>query len=195
MAGALALAAGLGAYALAGRAPSAAQAHADSMLGHSTGEVAPNGTYTTAAGTTATIAALSGKATMVWFVAGGCASCAASIPAVASHLGQLTGRGLRVLTLGLSGDFPAGRAGVAQLLSFGRSAAGSNVERPGWRWGMASKPLSVAYDPSGTPDVYVLIGPGGHIRYRSSVPVSTMPKLLAAAGALGGHTGPSGPAG
>ncbi len=88
---------------------------------------------------------------MVWFVAGGCASCAASIPAVASHLGQVTGRGLRVLTLGLSGDFLPGRAEVAQLLSFGRSVAGSNVERPGWRWWLASKPFGVAYDLSDTP--------------------------------------------
>lgn len=180
MAGALVVVLGLGIYALLGtggnRATRGVRAGANGALGSSTAELAPDGIFTTAAGTTTTIASLRGTPTMVWFVAGGCASCAASIPAVAAHLGQLTRRGLRVLTLGLSGDFSAGRAGVAQLLSFGRSAAGSNVERPGWLWGMASKLLSVAYDPSGTPDAYVLIGAGGHIRYRSSVPVSTMPE-------------------
>ncbi len=46
---------------------------------------------------------------------------------------------------------------------------------------MASESLSLAYDPSGTPDVYVLIGPNGHIRYRNSVPYSTMGSLIAAA--------------
>lgn len=92
-----------------------------------------------------------------------------------------------MLTLGLYGDFPRGRAGVAQLLSFASSAAGGSVERPDWLWGMASKSLSLAYDPSGTPDVYTLIGPRGHIRFHNSAPVSTMPQLLAAAAALGGR--------
>ncbi|MDA8357622.1 MAG: thioredoxin family protein [Actinomycetota bacterium] len=66
---------------------------------------APNGTFATPAGTVATIASLRNKPTMVWFVAGGCASCAASIQAVASHLHQLTRARLRVVTLGLYGDF------------------------------------------------------------------------------------------
>lgn len=149
--------------------------------------LAPNGTFTTPNGATGTIASFRGKPTMVWFVAGGCASCAASIPAVAAHLGEITGHGVQVLTLGLYGDFPNGKGGVAQLLSFGQATAGSTVVRPGWHWGMASKALSMAYDPSGTPDQYVLVGPGGHIRYRNSVPDSTMTQLLAAATALSGH--------
>lgn len=189
-AGALVLAAGLGAYALAGTGsgatnPKAPAAPSANQAAPAT--LAPNGTYTTSSGTTATIASLRGTPTMVWFVAGGCASCAASIPAVASHLDQLTGAGLRVLTLGLYGDFASGKTGVAQLLSFGRAAAGTNVERPGWHWGMASKSLSLAYDPSGIPDLYVLVGPTGRIRYRNSVPDSTMAKLLAAAKRLGTH--------
>ncbi len=150
--------------------------------------VAPNGTFTTASGALATIASLRGKSTMVWFVAEGCASCAASIPAVAAHLDQLSAAGTQVPTLGLYGAFPTGKAGVAHLLSFGRAAAGASVERLGWTWGMASQALSRAYDPGGIPDVYFLVGPAGHIRYHQSVPVSTMPQLLAAAGALGGHT-------
>jgi hypothetical protein len=124
---------------------------------------------------------------MVWFVAGGCASCAASIPAVAAHLDQLTRGGLRVLTLGLYGAFAPGSKGARELLSFARAAAGTNIERPGWEWGMASKSLSLAYDPSGTPDLYVLVGPDGHVRYHNSVPVSTMGELLAATERLTTH--------
>lgn len=170
----------------------------DGVTPAAVGAPAPNGTFTTANGTRETIAAsLRGHTTLVWLVAGGCASCAASIPAVAAHLGQITGHGVQVLTLGLYGDFPNGKGGVAQLLSFGQATAGSTVVRPGWHWGMASKALSMAYDPSGTPDQYVLVGPGGHIRYRNSVPDSTMTQLLAAATALSGHqrTTPSTPTG
>ncbi len=176
----------------------ASPAAASSVAGSGTrAALAPNGTFTTPDGATGTIASFRGKPTMVWFVAGGCASCAASIPAVAAHLGQITGLGVQVLTLGLYGDFPNGKSGVAQLLSFGQAAAGSIVVRPGWHWGVASKPLSMAYDPSGTPDQYVLVGPGGHIRYRNSVPDSTMTQLLAAATASSRHsnTTPSTPTG
>jgi hypothetical protein len=174
--------AGTGRTAAVHQAVSAA--HQGPSRSASDAPVAPNGTYTTAAGTTAGIAALRGTPTMVWFVAGGCASCAASIPAVASHLDALTAAGLRVLTLGLYGAFAPGRAGVAQLLDFARAAAGAPVERPGWSWGMASKGLSMAYDPAGIPDTYMLIGAGGHVRYRNSVPGSTMHQLLAASARL-----------
>ena len=193
VAGSLVLVAGLGAYALAGAGsgaarPAARLARSQQRPAAAPATLAPNGTFITPSGRTATIASLRGRPAMVWFVAGGCASCAASIPAVASHLDQLTGAGLRVLTLGLYGDFPSGKRGVAELLTFGREAAVDvSIERPGWEWGMASKSLSLAYDPSGTPDVYVLIGPAGHIRYRNSVPVSTMGKLLAAAKRLDAH--------
>ncbi|MGC8514114.1 MAG: peroxiredoxin family protein, partial [Acidimicrobiales bacterium] len=150
--------------------------------------LAPNGDYTTPTGSNVTIASLRGKPTLVWFVAGGCASCSASIPAVASHFAQLTSNGLQVLTLGLYGNFPQGKKGAVQLVTFGRAATAwgswGNIERPGWTWGMASESLSMAYDPTGTPDVYTLIGPQGHIRYRNSVPVSTMAQLLAAVRSL-----------
>jgi hypothetical protein len=114
-------------------------------------------------------------------VANGCASCAVSIPAVAQHFAQLQADGVQVLTLGLYGAFGTGRQGAAQALAFGRSAAGTNVERPGWTWAMPTEALSVAYDPSGNPDEYFLIGPDGRIRYHNSVPVSTMAQLLSAA--------------
>ncbi len=198
-AAAFVLAAGLGAYALAGNGSTTASAKVQSAASehHATsasaptstsGTPAPNGTFTTPSGTTATIASFRGKPTMVWFVAGGCASCAASIPAVAARFHQLRAAGLRVLTLGLYGDFAAGNKGVAQLLSFGREAAFNKpITRPGWEWGMASKALSLAYDPAGIPDLYVLIGPTGHIRYRNSVPDSTMGELLGAAKRLDTH--------
>ena len=206
-AGALVLAAGLGAYALAGSGSRAASAKVQSAASEhpaasvsgsassststrtsTVGTSAPNGTFTTPQGTTATIASLRGMPTMVWFVAGGCASCAASIPAVAAHFHELRAAGLRVLTLGLYGDFAASNKGVAQLLSFGREAAlNKPITRPGWEWGMASKALSLAYDPAGIPDLYVLIGPTGHIRYRNSVPDSTMGALIAAAKHLDTH--------
>jgi hypothetical protein len=149
--------------------------------------LAPDGTFTTVGGKHVTIASLRGRPAMVWFVAGGCASCAASIPAVAAHLRQLTADGLRVVTLGLAGDFPAGEQGLSLLADFGRAAAGGPITRPGWIWGVASASLSRAYDPGGTPDMYALISPSGRITYRGSVPVSTMPQLLAAAAHLAGH--------
>jgi hypothetical protein len=125
---------------------------------------------------------------MVWFVAGGCATCAASIPAVAAHFHQLRAAGLEVLTLGLYGDFSAGAKGAEQLIAFGRDATlNQSITRPGWEWGMASESLSLAYDPAGIPDLYVLVGPAGHIRYRNSVPDSTMGSLLAAAKRLDDH--------
>ncbi len=199
--GALVLAAGLVAYALAGTGSRAATSNPQpSVAAHhpasasasapasTTGVRAPNGSFTTPSGSTETIASLRGKPTMVWFVAGGCASCEASIPAVAAHLDQLRRDGLRVLTLGLFGAFSAGKPGAVQVVGFGRVAVvGAKVERPGWQWGMASKSLSLAYDPSGTPDLYVLIGSTGRIRYRNSVPVSTMGALLAAAEHLDPH--------
>ena len=180
---ALLVVAGLGAYLAVGRSDSpshtALRVPASQPTDTGSAPAAPNGTFTTPSGAPSTIASLRGKPTMVWFVAGGCASCAASIPAVAQHLGQLSSDGVRVVTLGLYGNFSTGKRGVAQLLSFGRAAAGTTITRPGWTWGMASAALSEAYDPSGTPDVYALIGPDGRLGYQNSVPVSTMPQLLA----------------
>jgi hypothetical protein len=162
------------------------------------GAPAPNGVFTTANGTQQTIASLRGHTALVWLVAGGCASCAASIPTVAQHLAQLQAKGVQVVTLGLYGAFDNGKAGAAQLTAFGRAAAGTGVTRPGWTWAMPSEALSFAYDPSGNPDEYFLINPDGYVTYHNSVPVSTMPQLLAAAGTSTAHTTaavPSGTAG
>lgn len=166
-------------FIYATRGPSdAANAKTASPAG--TGSLAPNGTFTAITGKATTIASLRGSPAMVWFVAGGCASCAASIPAVTEHLSTLHADGVRVVTLGLWGAFPSGPSGLTELAAFGH-AAGGNLGSPGWTWGMASKRLSLSYDPSGTPDEYVLINSSGHIVYRNSVPVSTMGALLLAA--------------
>lgn len=166
----------------------ASRPRGDGVTVATVGAPAPNGIFTTANGTRETIASLRGHATLVWFVAGGCASCAASIPTVARHLTQLQDKGVQVLTLGLYGAFEPGERGAAQLAAFGRVAAGANVTRPGWTWAMPSEALSIAYDPSGIPDEYFLVNPAGTITYHNSVPVSTMARLLAAAGITARHT-------
>lgn len=161
----------------------------DGVTPAAVGAPAPNGTFTTANGTRETIAAsLRGHTTLVWLVAGGCASCAASIPAVAQHLTQLQDKGVQVLTLGLYGAFEPGERGAAQLAAFGREAASATATRRGWTWAMPSEALSIAYDPAGTPDEYFLVNPDGTITYHNSVPVSTMARLLAAAGITARHT-------
>jgi len=149
--------------------------------------LAPNGMFTTLAGKDMTVAALRGKPTLLWFLVAGCSSCAASAPAIAKYLPGLEADGVHVVSLDLYGDLPSTPAGRMDLSAFAANNAGPAWSSPGWTWGEASKALSVAYDPAGNPDVYVLIGPGGHLRYRNSIPVSTMPQLLAAAGVLTGH--------
>jgi hypothetical protein len=116
---------------------------------------------------------------LVWFVAGECASCAASIPAVAAHLGAFTRAGTRIVVLGMYGAFGQDPAGTAALASFGQAAAGTAFASPAWTWGVASEQLTAAFDPSGTPDAYVLLAAAGHVTYQNSVPVSTMGALLA----------------
>ena len=143
---------------------------------------APNGLFTTTSDHNVHLASyISGHPTMVWFIAGGCASCAASIPAVSMHMRELARDGIQVVTLGLYGAFPPGRQGVVDLARFRIAAGGLGVIRPGWTWGVASKALSLKYDLLGTPDEYFLVASNGRIAYKNSVPVSTMPSLLAAA--------------
>jgi hypothetical protein len=160
-------------------------AHRPPVHSGSTSSQGVNGSFTALSGSTTTLAGVRGhQPAMVWFVAAGCASCAASIPGVDAHVHQLTGDGLVVITLGLYGDFPQGKQGAAQLGQFAQAAAPNSLRHRDWVWGVASRQLSETYDPSGTPDLYLLIGPSGRIRYRGSVPVSTMPELLAEARSL-----------
>ncbi|HLI58383.1 MAG TPA: hypothetical protein VKV21_01830 [Solirubrobacteraceae bacterium] len=115
---------------------------------------------------------------MVWFVADGCASCAASIPAVAGHLSAFAHAHVRVLVLGIYGAFGQGARARAQLAGFGRSAAGTRFADPAWTWGVASAALTSAYDPGGAPDEYFLLDRSDRVVYRGAVPVSTMGALL-----------------
>ncbi len=155
-------------------------------LGAATGQErpAPNGEYVTVQGGRASIAGLHGHPVLLWFVAGGCASCAVSIPTVAGHLQQLSAMGVRVITLGLPGAFGSGSEQLSNLQQFGQAAAGPAFHDADWTWGMATMPLVKAYDPAGTPDVYFLITANGRIWYRNSVPVSTIGDLLREARAM-----------
>lgn len=172
------LAAGLGLWAAQGSTGRHVAAPAGPS-GRRSRDVAPGGSYTLLDGTQANLAALRGHPAMVWFVAGGCASCAASIPAVAQHLGAFSAAGTRVVVLGLYGAFGQGPQGIAALASFGRAAAGPAFSDPAWTWGLASGRLTAAYDPGGLPDAYYLVDAKGHVTYQSSVPASTMGALLA----------------
>lgn len=138
----------------------------------------PNGALTLLDGQSTMLADFRGRPTMVWFVANGCASCAASIPAVAKHLSAFAHANTRVLVLGIYGAFGDGPQARAQLASFGRESAGTKFSDPTWKWGVASSALTTAYDPGGIPDEYFLLDRAGRIAYHGSVPVSTMAALL-----------------
>ena len=163
-----------------------------------TTNLAPNGVFTTldanAAAVTKlrgrdrTITALRGKPVLLWFLVTSCSTCAASAPVIAKALPSLEADGVHVVGLDLYGDIPPTQQGWGQLAAWAANNAGPAWSSADWTWGMASKALSLAYDPSGNPDVYFLIGSRGHLRYQNSVPVSTMGQLLAAAAHMTGHT-------
>jgi hypothetical protein len=185
----LGLGVALGARAAAGRAPAPA---APAAAGHRAAAPARppgDGSLTLLDRRRVSLASLPGGPVLVWFVAGGCASCAASIPAVAAHLGAFTKAGTRVVVLGMYGAFGQDRQGTAELASFAKAAAGKAFASPAWTWGVASEQLTAAFDPSGTPDAYALLDTAGHVTYRNSVPVSTIGALLAhlPAHAAAGH--------
>ncbi len=155
--------------AAGGPAPAAAAA---------VGAPAPGGTFTTLDGTTLDVASLRGKPTVLWFVAAGCSSCTASIPAVADHLQQLHNAGVQVEVIDLYGDLGSGTQGAQDLRNLGTSLVGARLTDPGWTWGTSSKDLSFSYDASGQPDVYYVLDRTGTITYTDGVPVSTMDQLL-----------------
>jgi thiol-disulfide isomerase/thioredoxin len=168
---------GVRAAASSGHPPAAGDAG-----GHRTAaaqRAVPGGALMLLDGRRVSLASLRDRPVMVWFVAGGCASCAASIPAVAQHLGAFTRAGTRVVVAGMYGAFSQGRAGTTALARFGKAAAGKAFASPAWTWGVASEPLTAAFNPTGTPDAYFLLDAAGHVTYRNSVPVSTMDALLA----------------
>jgi hypothetical protein len=137
------------------------------------------GALTLVDGKDTTLAAFRGEPVLVWFVENGCASCAASIPAVAKHLSEFSDARTRVLVLGVYGAFGQGKAARAQLASFGHRAAGAAFADAAWNWGVASAALTTEYDPGGVPDEYFLLDRAGRTVYQGSAPVSTMGALLA----------------
>ena len=154
-------------------------AHAARAAGATSAAAAvPGGSFTLLDGKHATLAALRGRPVLVWFVAAGCSSCEASIPAVGAHLAAFRAARTRVLVLGMYGVYGQGATGTAALASFGKAAAGKAFASPAWMWGLASENLTAAFDPSGIPDTYFLLDAAGHVVYQNSVPVSTMAPLL-----------------
>ena len=125
------------------------------------------------------LAQLRGQGVLVWFVANGCVSCAASVPVVAQHLGAFSRAGTRVLALGIYGAFGDGPGARHALADFAKAAAGPAWANPAWTWGLASERLTQALDPGGVPDAYVLLDASGKVAYRNSIPVTTMDSLLA----------------
>jgi hypothetical protein len=171
------VAAGVWAARRGGPAHAAPAAGAASAT-QSAAAAAPDGSFTMLDGRHATLAALRGRPVVVWFIAGGCASCAVSIPAVGTHLAAFRAARTQILVLGMYGAFGQGANQAAQLASFGKAAAGKSFASPAWTWGLASEHLTAAFDPSGTPDAYFLLDAAGHVVYQNSVPVSTMSALL-----------------
>lgn len=167
-----------GAQAGSTRGPASASVAGSSADASASPNGSASGTLTLTDGRHAALRSFEGRPTMVWFVANGCASCAASIPAMAAHLSAFAHAGVRVLVLGIYGAFGQGTRAPAQLVSFGRAAAGHRFSDPTWTWGVASSALTSAFDPSGTPDEYFLLNRSGHVTYQGSVPVSTMGTLL-----------------
>ncbi len=160
-------------------------ASATSRPNASVGRLAPTGTFTTTSDRTVSLDSYFGRrTTMVWFVVAGCASCVVSIPAVAQHLRELAHDHVHVLVLDLYGDLGSGRRAATNLTEFAKAAAGLTFANPTWTWGLASKSLSYAYDPSRTPDKYFFVSSNRRIAYENSVPVSTMSQLLREANSL-----------
>jgi cytochrome oxidase Cu insertion factor (SCO1/SenC/PrrC family) len=141
------------------------------------GRAAPGGTFTTAAGTTRTIASLRGHPALVWLVATWCSSCQAGTQVMARNIGTLRADGVRVVELELYQDLGQPGPGITAL----EANAGAAARNPGWTWGTASLQLSETYDPAAYLDIYYLLGPDGRIRYTGSSPAATMSQLLAAA--------------
>ncbi len=174
----LASACGSSTAATPGAAPASGAAGGPAPAAAAVGAPAPGGTFTTLDGTTLDVASLRGKPTVLWFVAAGCSSCTASIPAVADHLQQLHNAGVQVAVIDLYGDLGSGTQGAQDLRTLGTSLVGARLTDPGWTWGTSSKDLSFSYDASGQPDVYYVLDRTGTITYTDGVPVSTMDQLL-----------------
>ncbi|HLI45548.1 MAG TPA: redoxin domain-containing protein [Acidimicrobiales bacterium] len=145
------------------------------------GTRAPNGAITTLSGRTETVAALRGRATLIWFVTTWCSSCQAGTQAMAENVAALSADGVRVVEVENYADL--GQSGPP-MAAFARDLAGSAFSNPDWTFGEASSNLTHTYNPRAYLDIYYLINAKGRIIYVNSSPASTMSQLLAAAKAL-----------
>jgi len=164
-----------------GNAASGATAESASTQRAKVGASSPAGTYTTLDGQAVDVASLRGKPTLLWFIAAGCSSCTASIPALADHLAELKADGVQVKVVDLYGDLGQGPKAAASLSKLGRGLAGRRFGDPTWQWGISSKELSFRYDRFGEPDIYYVMDRTGKITYQNGVPISTMDELLTSA--------------
>ena len=149
--------------------------------GLSVGTTAPNGTFTTLAGKTETVAALRGKPTLLWLVTTWCSSCEAGTQAMAQNVATLAADGVRVVEVENYGDL--GQSGPT-MASFAKTLAGGAYSNPDWTFAVASSAFTRAYNPNAYLDIYYLINAQGKITYVNSSPASTMAQLLGAAKAL-----------
>jgi len=161
-----------------GNAASGTTAESASTQPAKVGAPSPAGAYTTLDGQAVDVASLRGKPTVLWFIAAGCSSCTASIPALADHLAELKADGVQVKVVDLYGDLGQGPKAAASLGKLGRGLAGRRFDDPTWQWGISSKELSFRYDQFGEPDIYYVLDRTGKITYQNGVPISTMDELL-----------------
>lgn len=142
------------------------------------GATAPNGTFTTLAGKTETVAALRGKPALVWFVTTWCSSCQAGTQVMARNVATLASDGVRVVEVENYADL--GQSGPS-ITTFAKTLAPSALSNPDWIFGEASPSLTRTYNPKAYLDIYYLISASGKITYVNSSPGATMPQLLSAA--------------
>lgn len=145
------------------------------------GQKAPNGTFTSPTGVERTISSLKGQPTLLWFVSTWCTSCQAGTQAMATQIQKFSDMHIRVVELELADDL--GQPGPT-ITAFAHQLAGPTAANPDWTFGIASTPLTAAYDPASDLDIYYLIDSTGHVAYVDSSPAATMSELLSHASSL-----------
>lgn len=148
-----------------------------------TGASAPPGDYTLVDGRSIkVVSSLRGRPALIWFVSTWCSSCEAGTQVMAQNIAAFSRHHVRVVELELARDL--GQPGPS-IASFGQSLAARAYRNPDWSWGVASSPMTTAYDPRAYLDVYYLLNARGQIVYINGSPSSTMGGLLNAIGTLG----------
>ena len=152
--------------------------------GSATRALAPDGSFTTAAGARETVFVLHGQPALLWFVTTWCSSCQAGTRAVSKQIPSLAAQHVRVVELELARD--SGQPGPG-ITTFASQLAGDQYDNPDWTFGNASAALTRTYDPNGYLDVYYLLNARGQITYANSSPAATMSQLLAAVDKITRH--------